>query len=230
MKKKLLRALTLAQLRQFIGNNRTIRRFAERHSLVYFGTVTVDDDSRLVKGHTVSRTHRDQHYCVGTAFGRDMVFLQRSDLLYSSTHKHKERYDWNILALDLSERVALPHAYIEGKNRHGHAFYEALDMKHRDLAEIPTHLLVGYDPLFAQKFTPRTSLAHAIELPGTLTPLIAATLAHHFSMFDYEWHDDMLYIYYLSSRPTLDRLDHMLKCGVWLAGELENSQQPRENR
>lgn len=226
MRKKAWQVITLAQLRQFLGNSRIIRRFANRHELVYFGTVNPSDESRLVKGHTLSRTQRDEHYCVGTVFGRDMIFVQRSDALQSAVSKHTEHYKWNILALDLSERVTLPHTYIEGKTRHGTTFYETFSIKHRELVEIPNHLLVGYDPLFVQRFASRTSVVDAIELPATLTPILAATLAHHFSMFDFEWRDDVLYIYYLSGRPSLDRLDHMLKCGIWLAKELEKSQQP----
>lgn len=228
MRKKVLQVLTLAQLRRYIGNSRTIRKFADRHDLVYFGSVTTEDESKLVKGHTISRSQRDEHYCVGTVFGRDMIFVQRSDTVHEAVQKHKEDYTWNILVLDLDSHMSLPHTYIEGRGRYGTAFNESFGIRHRELVEIPVHLLVGYDPLFVERFSCRMPVVHAAELPGLLSPLAAATLAHHFSMFDIEWHDDVVYIYYLAKQPSSDKLDHMLKCGVWLAGELDSSQRSQE--
>lgn len=221
MKKSLLQAVTLAELRRFIGNSRTIRRFADRHDLVYFGTVNRDDEARLVKGHTLSRTQRDEHYCVGTVLGRDMIFLQRSDILSTPSQKHKERYMWNILAIDLAEQQTLPHTYLEGRNRHGQAFYDMFAIKHRELTAIPDHMLTGYDPLFIERYVCRTPIAQALDFPSVVTPLTAATVAHHFSLFDYELHEDTLYVYYLSRQPSTDKLDLMVKCGVWLADELD---------
>lgn len=221
MKQKVLQVLTLTQLRQFLGNSRIIRKFAERNGIVYFGSVHANDESRLVKGHTLSRTQRDEHYCVGTVFGRDVLFLQRSDVLRSANSKQKERYVWNILTLDLSERLVLPHVHISNKQRYGRAFHEAFSIKYRELVEVPEQLLSGYDPLFVQRFQAKTPVIQAAALPLSLTPLIAATLAHHFSSFDFEWHDDLLYIYYLSRQPSLDKLENMLKCGIWLAVEFD---------
>lgn len=221
--KRLLKILTLQQLRNFIGSSAVARRFAERHDLVYFGSVGRDDESRLVRGVTVSSSHQDSHYLVGTAYGRDVIFLQRSDTVRSSNHKKLESYTWNILALDLKQFMQLPHMYIEGRSRHGRGFYEALAMTKREFGELPLNFLSSYDPLFAERFVVRLAAASANEFPTLLTPERAAVLAHHFAAFDFEWHDDLLYVYYLSARPSLAQLDLMLKAGVWLADELEAS-------
>lgn len=226
--KRLLKILTLQQLRNFIGSSAVTRRFANKYDLVYFGSVGRDDESRLVRGITISNTHTDSHYLVGTAYGRDMIFLQRSDFLHSSTQKKREVYTWNILVVDLQPNVQLSHVYIEGRTRHARGFYEALAMKHREFSELPLNFLSDYDPLFPAKYTVRLPAAATLELPVLLTHERAAVLAHHFSAFDFEFHDDVLYVYYLSSRPTLGQLEHMLKAGVWLASELENRPQPTE--
>lgn len=226
MKQKVIRAITMEQLRRNLGNSRVIRKFAEHHDLVYFGTVTTGDESRLVKGFTLSRTQYDEHYCVGTTYGRDMIFVQRTDTLKDTTvkSKKKESYTWNILAIDLQETARLPHVILEGSNRYGTAFSQALAIKHRELVDIPAHMMGGYDPRFVQHFRTKTSVIDAAMLPTTLTPLTAATLGHHFPSFDIEWQGDLLYMYYVARQPITEKLELMLKCGVWLADELEKSQ------
>ncbi len=219
--KKLVRLLSLQQLRDFLRSSAVTRRFAAAHSLVYFGSIDKDDESRLVKGITVSNTYRDSHYLVGTDYGRDLIFLQRSDLLRASNKKKKELYTWNILTIDLSAPTQLPHMYIEGRNRHGPGFYETLAIKKREFLELPYGFLSRYDPMFADRFVAHLSAAATVEFPYILPPEKAAVIAHHFAMFDFEWHDDVLYVYFLSSHPTLHQLEHMLKAGVWLAGELD---------
>lgn len=224
--KRILRLLTLQQLRNFIRSSASARRFADRHDLVYFGSVERNDESRLVKGITISNTHRDTQYLVGSAYGRDLIFLQRSDSIHAANHKKLETYVWNILVIDLKPSMQLPHMYIEGHSRHGYGFYEALAMKKREFSELPLNFLSNYDPLFPHRFVVRLSAAATLEFPMLLPPERAAVLAHHFSAFDFELQDDSVYVYFLSSHPTLGQLEHMLKAGVWLAGGLENSNQP----
>lgn len=227
MKQKVIQAITMEQLRQRLGNSRTIRKFADRHDLVYFGNVTTGDESRLVKGFTVSRTQHDEHYSVGTDYGRDMIFVQRTDTFKDSSvkAKRKESYTWNILAVDLQESVRLPHTVLEVVGRYGVSFSEALAIKHRELVTVPPHMMSGYDPLFVQRYHSKTSIIDAAMLPAVLTPLTAATLGHHFALFDIEWLDDVLYVYYVSRQPSSEKLELMLKCGIWLADELEKTQE-----
>ena len=219
--RRISQLLTLKQVRDFISNSAVTRRFAERHSLVYFGSVSQNDESRLVKGITVSNTHRDSHYLVGTALGRDLIFLQRSDALRSANNKKRELYNWNILAIDLAQGMRLPHVYVEGRSRHGHGFYETLAMKRREFSELPYGFLSDYDPLFAKRYVVRLAAATASEISELLPPERAAVMAYHFTAFDFEWRNDELYVYFLSRRPSLAQLELMLKAGVWLAGELE---------
>lgn len=222
--KRILQFISLKQLRDFIRNSSVTRRFADAHSLVYFGTIDRDDESRLIKGITASNTYRDSHYLVGTDYGRDMIFLQRHDVIRSATHRKPELYTWNILAIDLAESIHLPHMYIEGRARHGYGFYETFTMKNRELNELPRHFLSSYDPLFGQRFVVRLAAATAQVFPYYISPERAAVVAHHFAAFDYELNNDMLYVYLLSQRPSFAQLEHMLKAGVWLANELDGRQ------
>ncbi len=218
--KSLRKMLTVQQLREYLGNISVVRKFAEDHGLIQFGSIGKDDETRVVKGITASITQRDSHYLVGTTYGRDVIFIQRTDTLLSSNKRSKETYNWNILVLDL-HNVSLPHVYIEGRNRHKGNFYEALSMKNRELVELPYGFLSGYDRLYGDRFATRLSAVTASMFPSLMPPERAAVLAHHFHMFDYEWHDDTLYVYFLSNYPTLAQLENMVNAGAWLAGELD---------
>ena len=56
-----------------------VRKFADSLGMVYFGLVNQrNDEHRLVRGHTVSATHRDDNYCVGTIRGYDTCLLYTS--------------------------------------------------------------------------------------------------------------------------------------------------------
>ena len=59
-----------------------IESFADKAGLVYFGYVDQrDDDHRLIRGHTVSATHQDNHYCIGTVRGYDVMLVLRNDVV-----------------------------------------------------------------------------------------------------------------------------------------------------
>lgn len=218
--KSLKKLLTVEQLREYLGNVSVVRKFADDYDLIQFGSVGKDDETRVVKGITASVTQRDSHYLVGTTYGRDVIFIQRTDTLLSANKKSKENYHWNILVLDL-HNVALPHVYLEGRGRHRPNFYEALSIKQRELIELPYGLLSGYDRLFGDRFSTRLSPSTANMFASLVPPERAAVMAHHFHMFDFEWQEDMLYVYFLSAHPTSAQLEQMLNAGVWLARELD---------
>ena len=73
---------------------------AEKVGLVYFGYVDQrDDDHRLIRGHTVSQTHQDNHYCIGTVRGYDVMLALRNDVIRTRSGKD-ERCHWLIYAID----------------------------------------------------------------------------------------------------------------------------------
>lgn len=219
--KSLVDVVTVEQLRTYLKNTGVIRKFANRYDLVYFGTVHADDEARIVRGMTRSISQRDANYLVGTAHDRDVIFLQRSDTLRAANQKKKEVYNWNILMIDL-HNVLLPHVFLGGRTRYGAAFREAVAIKERDLVDLPYGFLSGYDPVYGERFSTRISAASSNMFSSLLPPERAAVLAHHFDMFDYEWYDDTLYVYFLANRPTMQQLEKMLKAGIWLANEIDN--------
>lgn len=211
----------LKQLRMNLGASRVFRKFASKYDMVYFGAVHHDDEARLVRGLTQSHTQHDQHYCVGSAYGRDMIFVQRTNRAYSAYHA-PEKYVWNILAVDMKDSTKLPSIYLEGRHRHGGAFHETLSYHRRGWVEVPAHLLADYDNKFTTTYEVRMANTATDQFRTYIPSLLAAQVAHYFGMFDYEFCDDTLYVYYLARQPSLETLDHMVKAGIWLAGEVES--------
>ena len=60
--KKATSIITLERTRRVLNNTNVIRKFADSNGMVYFGTVNAGDETRLIKGLTLSQTARDTHY------------------------------------------------------------------------------------------------------------------------------------------------------------------------
>jgi hypothetical protein len=110
------------------ATKRLLTDFAERSGMVYFGYVSQrSDDHHIVRGLTVSTKHIDDHYCIGTSDGYDIVFVERSDSLRSG-----KRHIWHILEIDLKTDVDIPHIFI-GSGTRGHGFHELIETKYPSL-------------------------------------------------------------------------------------------------
>ncbi|NCU40870.1 hypothetical protein EOL73_03890 [Candidatus Saccharibacteria bacterium] len=96
-------------------------------------------------------------------------------------------------------------------------------MRERSWVELPPHFIGEYSQKFRKNYVVRMPNYYATVFSSIVTPLVGEQLAHYFGMFDYELFDDTLYVYYLAKVPSLERLDYMVKAGVWLASEVEKS-------
>jgi len=226
MHRKIFRAVTLKPLRDLYGSRKVYKKFADDHTMVYFGTVGIQDEEfKLVKGITLSNAHQDTHYCMGASHGHDIIMVQRKDVLSKPGIQHdlkKESYTWNILRVDMSESTELSHVFLDARN-HGPAFYHMIDAKSRHLQPVPPEAFRGHDKKFVKEFRSLANLSSFDEFFRLLKPETTSVLAHHFTNFDFEWHRDELYVYFLSKRPTYQQLEQMLTAGIWLAGELEQA-------
>lgn len=196
------------------------KKACEAYDLVYFGSVDQhSDEHQLVRGFTLSPSHKDAHFSVGTVSGRDVIFLHRSDTL-TFPGKREARYSWVILQVDL--RVdSLPHSVIDA-GHYDQIFYDTLFTKFARLNKISSTSLREISPAFAQHFSVYTPPDRADGMLQLLAADTAATLAQHFHRFDIEWFQDRLIIYAPHPRVNARLFDDMLRLGVWLAGQLEN--------
>ena len=93
---------------QLRSRGKIIRRFASQVGLVYFGTVDQhQDDHEIIRGLTVSTTHRDAHYAVGSYDGYDVSIVDRFDVTFDAQLRPIEHV-WLIFQVNLQD-VSLPH-------------------------------------------------------------------------------------------------------------------------
>src|SRR5688572_22885365 len=125
---------------------RIIKQFAAKYQLVYFGSVNPqDDDYNMVRGVTVSVSHTDNHYTVGSYQGHDIILVERRN---SITFPGKERsnYRWLIMQIDLRQHN-LPHLFIDTKH-HDKTFYATAFMGANNLQDM-TAYFAQVSPAFA---------------------------------------------------------------------------------
>lgn len=212
----------IKRLRELLSSHASVYKdFAHHYDMVYFGRIFAgDDDQRIIQGVTVSAQHKDEHYCVGTIHGYDVVLVERTDTLRRPNSTKTEKYSWQIMQFDLKSNYDHPHVFIDGKH-HDEVFYQTLFIKFARLTRVDNSLLGGRDSRFIKCFSAYTPPDAIDDLPLLLTSERAEMMAHHFSHLDFEWFQDRLIIYSVSGTPTMHLLDHMLRAGYWLASELD---------
>lgn len=219
--KKIARILSPARVHRRINKRRLINAFCERSGLVYFGFVSQrDDDHHIVRGLTVSNNHHDNHYCIGSHEGYDVVFVERSDTILT-----EHRHIWHIFEIDLKFGRDLPHIFI-GSPTHGMGFHSLLKAKYPSLH--PAHLGVfgRHDTSFVDFFKLYAKPDQWLAAEKIFTPDVTAKIGEHFRGLVLELHDDSLYIYSEKPQLTGGLLDTMLQNGIWLASTIDTKSQP----
>lgn len=195
---------------------RVVRKVADKYGLVYFGRVNhVEDEVRIVRGHTVSPSQLDNHYCVGTIEGYDVNFVQRNSLSLQLDAKEK-RCHWLIVRISLKTKAAVPHVYVgpTGDDSVFQASYTQLKSLH-----------IGNTATYPPKFTANYSVygrpSDVLDIEWLLPPSSCIVIADYFSAMPFEIEDNVLYIYNENQHPTGAVLDTMLENGIWLAKSID---------
>ncbi len=197
------------------------KKACDDHHLVYFGSVDQhSDEHEIVRGFTLSPSHKDSHFCVGTVTNRDVILLHRTDTL-SFPGKGDAHYSWVILQIDLTTE-SLPHTVLDA-GHYDEIFYDTLFAKFARLNKIDRESLRAIDATFAEKFTVYSPPDASESILQLLSVDTAATLGHHFKHFDVEWFQDRLIIYAPHPRMHSKLIDDMLRLGLWLSDQLEAS-------
>ena len=212
------RHMTPRHLVQARITRRIIQDFAEKVGLVYFGYVDQrDDDHRLIRGHTVSATHVDNHYCIGTVRGYDVMLTLRNDIRAGRAYGSVEsRHHWLIFTIDLHTKRDVPHLYVGHRSR---------DQVYAASYERLKPLLLGGVHAYPQKFQDRYTVyglaSDAVEIEHTITPQMAEVIDTHFHDASFEVQDNTIYLYVESERPNQALLERLLSDGLWLAESID---------
>jgi len=202
-----------------------IRKYADKVGLIYFGAVDPgDDEHRLVRGHTVSTTHMDNHYCVGTIHGYDTAIVLRNDTILAGRDRNEQRCHWLIVTFDLHTKYDLPHIYIGHRSKH-----EAYRASYSQLTPLSIGTFGSYPAHFVSSYTVYGIPAHALTIERLVTPQIASIIMSHFADASIEIEDNTIYLYVESRYPNETILEKMVSNGLWLANNIDAMLAPRPN-
>ncbi len=195
----------------------TIRRFADNLGLVYFGYVDQqDDDHRLVRGITVSNTHDDHYYTVGTFKGYDIAITVRRDALYYPDKRIKDHH-WTIMTFDLHSKYEIPNAYIGH-----HTVRDELIARYSQLSPIPIQTYTaGHKKPFLDAYTVYARPIHSQIVAALLTPELTDTIGASFKDISVEIAENTLYLYKAEKHPSRALLEKMVNNGLWLVETID---------
>ncbi len=203
------------------ASKRIATEFSDAAGLVYFGYVSQrDDEHHILRGVTVSTKHRDDHYCIGTYDGYDVVYVERSDTIQSGKH-----HLWHIIEIDLKTKLDIPHMFVNSKV-HGSGFHELVKTKYHTTLPHTLGTTQPYSNDLNADYDIHITPTHAVMAEQLITPEIAKQIAKHFKGLSIEVTNDSLYIYSGKVHVTASLLMTMLTNGVWLAEQIDtNSRQ-----
>jgi len=204
---------------------RSIQDFAEKVGFVYFGYVDQkDDDHRLVRGHTVSATHLDNHYCIGTLRGYDVALVSRNDVIVTrDKHRKQQRCHWLIYTIDLHSSYDVPHMYIGHKSRD-----DAYMASYEQLIALHLGTVAQYTKRFLNDYTIYSIPSRSVEIEQIIHPQLADVISTHFKGASIEIEDNTIYLYIESQHPDEVLLERMLSNGLWLAENIDAILRPQK--
>lgn len=207
---------------------RAIIRFTEKVGFVYFGSVDQHhDDHHIIRGLTVSSSHRDNHYSVGSFDDYDVSLVDRLDAIESLGGQYKT-YNWLILEIDLHNGTDIPHIFL-GAHTHKNSSYAKLFTAFPVLQPVPLGTFEKYSEEFTKRYNLFASPSNFIEVERYFTTETTRTIAAHFWPLAIEISEGALYIYADNQTITVHLLETMLKNGLWLAGKLDDQAEPFSN-
>ena len=177
----------------------SIRRFTSKTGLVYFGAVDQHkDEHEIVRGLTVSTSHRDTHYAVGSYDGYDVSIVDRLDVVYDA-RKQPVEHSWLIFQVTLLDK-SLPHVFFRPLG-HSPAAYTKFFTAYRSLPVINS-LFDLHSPDFHSRYELYSNTTHTQALEQTITPQVTATIAARFWPHAIEIFEGKLYVYITEHRQN----------------------------
>lgn len=202
------------------ARGRVLRKFADKIGLVYFGTVDQHhDDHEVIRGLTISTTHHDTHYAVGSFNGYDVSLVDRFDVVTDRTGIQQE-HSWVIFQINLKIAKDTPHLFLRPLG-HSPASYDKFFTAFRHLQAVNSMFTQPHTAEFHQRYELYTSSTHALIVESLFTPAITQTIAARFWPHAVEVLNGKLYVYTTEDRLSETVLGALLESAVWLAESLD---------
>jgi len=204
---------------QIRSRGRVLRQFAKKISFVYFGSVDQHvDEHEVIRGLTVSTTHQDTHYAVGSYDGYDVSIVDRFDVVQDSAQTATE-HSWLIMQVGLTD-AKLPHIFLKPKG-HSPAAYSKFFVAFNHVSVLNSLFTTGHSAEFHARFDVFGLVSRADEIEQTLSPAITNTIAARFWPHAIEIFEGKVYVYITEHRLHETMLGATLESATWLAGVLD---------
>lgn len=206
------------------ARGKVMRRFAAKIGLVYFGTVDQHKDEHdVIRGLTMSTTHRDAHYAVGSFDDYDVSLVDRFDVSYDAYRRPTE-HSWVIFQVALQD-AALPHLFFKPLG-HSPASYNKFFTACNHLHIINDVFNDTHSSEFHTRYQLYGLATHVASIEDTLTPIVTQTIAARFWPHAIEIYEGKLYVYITEHRRREFEavLAPTLQATTWLAGILDKKE------
>lgn len=192
---------------------RVLRAFSKKLGLVYFGLVDQHKDEHdIIRGLTVSTTHRDDHYAVGNYDGTDISVVDRFDVIVNPDGTVSEHF-WVIFRLKLDKSI--PHLFLKPLNHTPDSYTKLYNASHQ-LQPVNSVFLGAHSQEFNTRYEVFASVDQALEIEKLLTTDITQTIAARLWPHAVELVDGYLYFYTTDSTLTETLLESGLSSALWL--------------
>lgn len=209
-----------------IGGSDVVKRrdaattFAEKHGLVYFHTVTDDDEKApVVRGSTVAPHQIDSNFCLGFHAGYDMALIERAaDVEFGNFEPSFHR--WYVLEIDLKRAHGLPFIFI-GTKQQSKAYYARVLTSRRGIAHLQLQTPKGQSPDFHSNYA---LIASPNDLPLIYSLFDDETLdmmGKHKWPFSIEIEGDSIILVTDAEKPSEQLIDKLLHYGLWFAKRID---------
>jgi len=199
-----------------------IQAFAKKLGLVYFGAVDQHlDDFDVIRGFTVSTTHQDTHYAVGSFDGYDISLVDRFDTLIDHAGVQTSHH-WLIMQIDLTTADPLPHTVLLPIDPH--QSFDKLFQAYSGLQAVNTMLTGAHTPEFHGRYQLYTAPTHAMAVEEFFTPTVTQQIAARLWPHAIEISENKLYLYTSGETLSATMLDSAIESALWLARTLDKNE------
>lgn len=197
-----------------------LRKFARKIGLVYFGVVDQhQDEHEVIRGLTVSTTHIDDHYAVGSFDGYDVSLVDRFDVLVDPKGESSE-HSWIILRLGLQTPRNFPHLFLNPLS-HADGAYSKFFNAHNTLKPVNDLFIAEHTQEFHSRYEVLANSTHAQNIEAIFTPEVTKTIAARLWPHAVEIFDGYVYVYTTQTELSEVLLETCLESALWLAQVLD---------
>jgi hypothetical protein len=205
------------------SRGRILKSFADKIGLVYFGVVDQHmDEHEVIRGLTVSTTHKDDHYAVGAFDGYDISIVDRFDVVLGRGHTPTE-HSWIIMQLTL-DIPNLPHVFLSPIDHTADA-YAKFFSAHAQMKPVNDTFIKGHSDEFHRRYEVYAASTKALEIEEVLPPQVTQTIAASLWPHAVELFEGKLYVYTTGVDITSTVLETCLESALWLARAIDKDEE-----